>query len=102
MQNNDKALGALISKAIAEQIKIVDAVRPDAKFVTDLWQEGARLVQQGDMTIPPDVTTVWADTGYGDLQDRGKVAAGEGAYYHTAMMNNRANQLTKWFLSNAS
>jgi len=95
VQNNDKALGALISKAIAEQIGIVRAVRPDAKFVTDLWQEGARLVQQGDLTIPPDVTTVWADTGYGDLQDGGKVAAGEGAYYHTAMMNNRANQLTE-------
>ena len=39
VQNNDKALGALISKAIAEQIRIVHAVRPDAKFVTDLWQE---------------------------------------------------------------
>jgi Glycosyl hydrolase family 115/Glycosyl hydrolase family 67 N-terminus len=95
VQDNDKALGALISKAIAEQIKIVRAVRPDAKFVTDLWQEGARLVQQGFLTIPPDVITVWADTGYGDLQDGGKVAAGQGAYYHTAMMNNRANQLTE-------
>ena len=40
-------------------------------------------MQQGDMTIPPDVITVWAATGYGDLQDGGKVAAGEGAYYHT-------------------
>ncbi len=95
VQNNDKALGALISKAIAEQMKIVRAVHPDAKFVTDLWQEGARLVKKGYLTIPSDVITVWADTGYGDLQDGGKVASGEGAYYHTAMMNNRANQLTE-------
>ena len=30
-----------------------------------------------------------------DLQDGGRVAAGQGAYYHVAMMNGRANQLTE-------
>ena len=50
-----------------------------AQFVTDLWQEGARLMQEGYLTIPPEVTLVWADTGYGDMQDGGKVAAGQGA-----------------------
>jgi hypothetical protein len=95
VNNNDKALGQLISKAIADQMRIVRAVHPDAKFVTDLWQEGARLVQQGYLTIPPEVTTVWADLGYGYLQDNGAVSSGEGAYYHVAMMNNRANQLTE-------
>jgi hypothetical protein len=73
----------------------VHSVRPDAKFVTNLWQEGARLVQQGDLTIPPEVSTVWADDGYGYLQDRGLVNAGQGAYDHVAMMNGRANQLTE-------
>jgi len=92
---NDKALGQLISKAIVDQIAIVRAVHPDAKFVTDFWQEGARLVHQGDLTIPPEVIRVWADTGYGHLQDDGQVTAGEGAYYHVAMMNDRANQLTE-------
>ncbi|MGD0841593.1 MAG: glycosyl hydrolase 115 family protein [Candidatus Acidiferrales bacterium] len=92
---NDKALGALISKAIAEQMSIVRAVHPDAKFVTDLWQEGARLVQNGDLTIPPGVTEVWADTGYGDPQDKGQVAAGQGVYYHVAMLNGSANQLSE-------
>jgi hypothetical protein len=95
VNNNDKALGHLISKAIADQMQIVRAVYPDAKFVTDLWQEGARLVQEGYLTIPPEVTTVWADLGYGYLQDNGTVRSGEGAYYHVAMMNNRANQLTE-------
>jgi Glycosyl hydrolase family 115 len=95
VNNNDKALGELIGKAIADQMRIVRAVHPDAKFVTDLWQEGARLVQKGYLTIPPEVTTVWADLGYGYLQDNGTVRAGEGAYYHVAMMNNRANQLTE-------
>ena len=95
VHNNDQALGQLISKAIADQMRIVRAVRPDAKFVTDLWQEGARLVQKGYLTIPPEVTTVWADLGYGYLQDNGLVSTGQGAYYHVAMMNNRANQLTE-------
>jgi len=95
VRGNDKALGRTISKAIADQMSIVRAVHPDAHFVTDLWQEGARLDRQGDLTIPPEVTRVWADTGYGYLQDKGEVAAGQGAYYHVAMMNGRANQLTE-------
>ena len=76
-------------------MRIVRAVRPDAKFVTDFWQEGARLVKEGYLKIPPEVIPVWADTGYGYLQDNGQVSAGQGAYYHVAMMNNRSNQLTE-------
>ena len=95
VQGNDELLGKRISSAIEEQMKIVRAVHPDAKFVTDLWQEGARLVQEGYLKIPPEVTTVWADDGYGYIQDKGQVAAGQGTYYHVAMMNNRTNQLTE-------
>lgn len=95
VRDNNKALGQLISKAIADQISIVRAVRPDAKFVTNLWQEGARLVQQGDLKIPPEVTTVWADDGSGYIQDHGTVTKGQGIYDHVAMMNGRANQLTE-------
>ena len=95
VRDNNKALGQLISKAIAAQMHIVREVRPDAKFVTNLWQEGARLVHQGDLKIPPEVSTVWADDGYGYLQDNGQVTAGQGAYEHVAMMNGRANQLTE-------
>lgn len=92
---NDKRLGMLISKAIDTQMKIVRAVHPDAKFVTDFWQEGARLVHNGDLKIPPGVIHVWADVGYGLMQDNGQVAKGEGAYYHVAMLNGRANQLSE-------
>jgi hypothetical protein len=95
VQNDNKALGQLISKAIADQMQIVRSTHPDAKFVTNLWQEGARLVQQGDLKIPGEVMTVWADDGYGYLQDKGEISAGQGAYYHVAMMNGRANQLTE-------
>jgi hypothetical protein len=95
VQNDNKALGQLISKAIADQMQIVRSVHPDATFITSLWQEGARLVQQGDLKIPPEVATVWADDGYGYIQDKGTVSAGQGIYYHVAMMNGRANQLTE-------
>lgn len=92
---NDKRLGMLISKAIATQIKIVRAVHPNAQFVTDFWQEGARLVHEGLVTIPPGVIHVWADGGDGYLQDNGEIAKGEGAYYHVAMLDGRANQLSE-------
>ncbi|HEX4635676.1 MAG TPA: glycosyl hydrolase 115 family protein [Rhizomicrobium sp.] len=92
---NDKLQGELISKAIADQMRIVRAVNPKAQFVTDLWQEGARLMQKGFLKIPPEVTTVWADTGYGLIQDKGQVAKGQGMYYHVAMLNGRANQLSE-------
>jgi hypothetical protein len=95
VQGNNQALGSLISKAIADQIRIVRELHPDAQFITSLWQEGARLVQQGYLTIPREVGTVWADDGYGYLQDGGSVKAGQGAYYHVAMMNGRANQLSE-------
>ncbi|HEU0096402.1 MAG TPA: glycosyl hydrolase 115 family protein [Rhizomicrobium sp.] len=92
---NDKLLGSLISKAIVDQMRIVRTRFPHAKFVTDLWQEGARLMSKGLMTIPADVTTVWADTGYGVVQDKGQAAKGQGMYYHVAMLNGRANQLSE-------
>ena len=95
VRNNDPLLGKRISEAIADQMKIVRARYPHAQFVTDLWQEGARLMQEGYLKIPPGVTKVWADTGYGDMQDGGDLAAGEGMYIHTAMMNGNANQLTE-------
>ena len=95
VQGNDALLGKRIGSAIEDQMKIVRAVHPDAPFVTDLWQEGARLVQEGYLKIPPEVMTVWADDGYGYIQDKGQVAAGQGTYYHVAMMNNRTNQLTE-------
>ena len=95
VRNNDPLLGQRISEAIADQMKIVRAKYPDAQFVTDLWQEGARLMKEGYLKIPPEVALVWADTGYGDMQDGGEVAAGQGMYFHIAMMNGQANQLSE-------
>jgi hypothetical protein len=93
--DNDKRLGMLIDRAIAKQMEIVRAVHPDAQFVTNLWKEGVRLIQNGDLKIPPEVNLVWADVGYGVMQDKGQLAPGQGAYYHVAMLNGRANQLSE-------
>ena len=95
VNGNDKALGELIGKAIADQMRIVRAAHPDAKFITDLWSEGAKLAQDGYLKLPSDAIPVWADNGYGFPQDKGKVASGQGVYYHVAMMNSRSNQLTE-------
>ena len=95
VRNNDQLLGKRVSDAIADQMRIVRTRYPKAKFVTDLWQEGARLMQEGYLKVPPEVMLVWADTGYGDMQDGGKAAAGQGAYFHVAMMNGHANQLSE-------
>ena len=93
--NDNHALGRVIGQAMAEQVRIVRAAHPDASFVTNLWQEGARLVQSGDLQVPDGVHAVWADDGYGTVLDNGRVKAGDGMYYHVAMMNGRANQLTE-------
>ncbi len=95
VRGNPQAQGRLISKAIAEQVDLVHAKHPHAVFITDLWMEGAKLMQSGDLKIPPGVITVWADTGYGDMQDDGQAKAGEGAYIHVAMENRAANQLSE-------
>jgi Glycosyl hydrolase family 115 len=95
VRDNDPLLAQRISDAIAEQMRIVRAKYPNAQFVTDLWQEGARLMQKGLLKIPPEVMLVWADTGYGDMQDGGKVGTKQGAYFHVAMMNGQANQLSE-------
>ena len=92
---DNHALGRVIGEAMADQVRIVRAARPDASFLTNLWQEGARLVQAGDLQIPQGVHAVWADDGYGTVLDGGRVKAGDGMYYHVAMMNGRANQLTE-------
>ncbi len=95
VRDNPAAQGKLISKAIADQIRIVRARDPHAVFITDLWMEGSKLMRSGDLVIPPDVVTVWPDTGYGDMQGEGQVKAGQGAYIHVAMENGSANQLSE-------
>jgi hypothetical protein len=87
--------GEAISKAIAKQVELVREVRPDAPIIANMWSEGAELYHQGFIKFPARVTLVWPDNGSGIIQDKGTVKAGQGIYYHTAMLNAACNQLTE-------
>ncbi|AHF93834.1 hypothetical protein OPIT5_30390 [Opitutaceae bacterium TAV5] len=94
-QATDKQRGEVISRAMARQVEMVQAVQPGAPMVANLFMEGNQLYRDGHLHLPEGVTPVWADFGNGMICDGGKVRPGEGVYYHTAMMNNRSNQLTE-------
>lgn len=93
--NTPEARGKVISDAIAKQVELVRAVQPEADIITNLWGEGVVLFDAGHIKIPEGVHLVWPDNGHGVIRDGGKVKAGQGTYYHTAMLNGMANQLTE-------
>jgi hypothetical protein len=87
--------GDVITRAIAKQVELVRKVNPDADIIANMWSEGAEMFHQGLIKLPEGVTLVWPDKGNGMIQDNGQVKAGQGIYYHTAMLNGRCNQLTE-------
>jgi len=87
--------GEVITQAIAKQVELVRKVNPKADIIANMWSEGAEMVHQGLIKLPEGVILVWPDKGEGMIQDNGKVQAGQGIYYHTAMLNGRCNQLTE-------
>jgi hypothetical protein len=88
-----EARGELISRAMARQVAMIRQVQPRATIIANLWHEGAQLYHRSCLKLPPGVVLVWPDDGTGMLVDDGKVQAGQGAYYHTAMFSHRGNQL---------
>lgn len=85
----------VIQSAIDKEIEIIRDLHPGAPIVFNAWAEGATFLRQGLLKIPPDVTIVWPDDGHGTLQDRGDIRAGEGEYYHTAMIDWRSNHFSE-------
>jgi hypothetical protein len=75
--------------------RAIDALRQNPHFLFNAWLEAVPLVEEGLLQIPREVTLVWPDDGFGIIRDGGKIRAGEGVYYHTAMYNSMANQLTE-------
>jgi hypothetical protein len=59
------------------------------------WVEGAPFIRNGLLKVPPVVTLVWPDKGHGVIQDQGQVAAGQGVYCHTAVLDARSNHFTE-------
>ena len=91
----DEARGKMIGTAINIQQELVRSDHPDAYFLMNAWDEAVPLIRQGFLKIPTDVTLVWPDNGFGIIRDEGTIAKGQGIYYHTAMYNYRANQLSE-------
>jgi len=92
---DDRALGSLVSRAMADQMAVVRSLRSNAEFITLFWDEGVHLAQNGFLSIPSGVTRVWGDDGYGNLPDSSQVRRGDGVYYHVAVESLFANQLTE-------
>lgn len=95
--NSDKSVsraeaGRFISRAIAEQWKIVQDVdpRPRPPATTTLWLEGSKLMSEGSLTFPAGVTVVFADEGASQqMQDDFHKTPRQperdyGVYYHIA------------------
>jgi hypothetical protein len=86
-----------ITLAIEKQMEIVRAARQEKNpfFLMNTWMEGTRLVKAGLLKIPAGVHLVWADDGAGNIQDGGRMAKGDGVYYHTAVVGGNANNFTE-------
>jgi hypothetical protein len=93
----DKGRAQVIGAAVEAQIRIVRETRLSLhnQFVFNAWQEGARFIRAGLLTLPADVPLVWPDDGHGLIQDGGLISKGEGVYYHTAMYDGHADHLTE-------
>lgn len=87
--------GTVITNAIARQVEMIHKVQPHAAIIANMWMEGAELYHQGLIKLPEGVTLVWPDSGEGFIRDNGNVKAGQGIYYHTAMLSGWHNQLSE-------
>lgn len=85
----------VIQDAIAKEIEILKQQRPHPHIILNAWDEAAPFIRQGLLKVPAGVTLVWPDNGHGTLQDRGDIRAGEGEYYHTAMIDWRSNHFSE-------
>ncbi len=91
----NEARASAIRQAIDQQLLIVRSERQSPQFLMNAWMEAVPFIRQGLLRMPPGVTLVWPDNGHGVIRDEGTIAKGQGVYYHTAMHNGLANQLTE-------
>ena len=92
---DDEGRARAIRNAIDRQIEIVRSERRDPYFLMNAWAEAVPLIQKGLLKIPDGVTLVWPDGGNGLIRDEGRIAKGQGIYYHTAMLSGQHNQLSE-------
>jgi hypothetical protein len=92
---SDAERARAIRAAIDKQIELLQAERPGAYMLMNAWQEAVPFLRAGLLELPRGVTLVWPDNGHGIIRDEGTIRSGQGVYYHTAMLNFAANQLTE-------
>lgn len=80
---------AIISRAVAKQVELIREVQPDADIIFNMYHEQAVLCAKGLLEIPENVIRVWPNDGAGIMSDEGKVANGDGAYFHVTACRNR-------------
>eukprot|EP00040_Diaphanoeca_grandis_P030556 m.180759 g.180759 ORF g.180759 m.180759 type:complete len:817 (-) comp32035_c1_seq2:48-2498(-) len=87
--------GELISTAMANQTAWIREVQPHADIVTYLWGEGLGLYTAGVLKIPEGVKILFTDRGHGYIGGLGDLKNATGVYYHTAMLDGSANQVSE-------
>lgn len=92
---NPEACGAVITRAIAKQVELIRRADPQATIISNLWEDGGELMHAGHLQLPEGVIQVWSDDGTGIINDNGTVKAGQGLYYHVALVGSHANQITE-------
>ena len=55
---------------MVRQYELVKKYVKNPVFCTNLYGETMELYQQGFLTLPEDVITIWADNGYGKMVSR--------------------------------
>ncbi|MGH9395511.1 MAG: glycosyl hydrolase 115 family protein [Terriglobia bacterium] len=85
----------VIQEAIGKEIEVLKQQHPHPQIILNAWAEAAPFIRQGLLKVPAGVTLVWPDDGHGTIQDRGEISAGEGIYYHTAMIDWRSNNFSE-------
>ena len=92
---SDEQCGAIISDALANQTAWIRASQPDAPIITYLWSELLALFKKGMLLVPEGVKVIFTDAGKGRIGGLDDVHLADGLYYHTAMLDGGANQLTE-------
>jgi hypothetical protein len=85
----------VIQEAVDKEVEILGPQHPHPHIVFNAWVEGATFLRRGLLKLPRGVTVVWPDDGHGTIQDRGEISAGQGEYYHTAMIDWRSNHFSE-------
>lgn len=82
----------IIQEVIEKQVELIKKYDKDPEIYFNGWGS-LQFIERDLMTLPEEVHMIWADHGFGIIRDDGRMGAGDGVYYHTAMFMWRGSQL---------